>query len=69
MLKDSYDFSTPFKRWQYTVGWELLFQYLGPVYHVARGFVVARPWAIQHVRRSLYLLRVVLLPGWRRRSA
>ncbi|MFO0703070.1 MAG: hypothetical protein U0514_04435 [Candidatus Andersenbacteria bacterium] len=52
VLKDSYDFLHPFKRWQYTVGWELLFQYLGPVYHVARGFVVARPWAIQRIRRS-----------------
>lgn len=52
VVKDSYDFLHPFKRWQYTVGWELLFQYFGPVYRVSRRFAIGHPWIVWRIRRS-----------------
>lgn len=52
VTKDSYDFLHPFKRWQYTTGWEILFRYLGPVYGFARGLTIAMPWAIRRIRRG-----------------
>lgn len=43
VLKNSYDFVSPFQRWQLTRGWELAFQYFRPVYAAGRRRVNSNP--------------------------
>ena len=52
VIKDSYDFLHAFKHWQYTTGWELLFQYAAPLYGFFRHKAGQSPAALRAIRKS-----------------
>ncbi len=49
---DSYDFIHPFKKWQYTKGWQLWTRYAPGLYRYLRDRSVKSPWMVKNLRRG-----------------